>query len=129
LNYIIIGELRFHVMKKMTATLILLIMSTVSWSQDTSPVQPQMVQPHSEQDTSREKIRIRNLPRPVQESLKAPDYAGWTIDDAYEALVTDSERPETVGFRIYIVELKRREEKAVIKFDKGGNRLDQNDQK
>src|SRR5687768_5037155 len=102
-------------MKKLTAAVLMLLTGIVSFAQDTS-----MVQSYSEQDTRREKIKIRHLPEAVRESLNAPDYAGWKVSDAYEALVTDPESPESASLLIYIIELKRRHEKAIIKFDKGG---------
>ena len=110
------------VMKKLTAAFLILVTGISSFAQDTS-----IVQSYSEQDTTREKIKIRNLPEAVRESLNAPDYAGWKIDDAHEALVTDPERPESASLLIYIIELKRRNERAIIKFDKEGKRLDESD--
>ena len=110
------------------AAFLVLITGAVLWAQDTSVVQPPIAQPYSVQDTTREKIRIRQLPAAVRQSLNAPDYAGWKIDEAYESLVTDPERPESAGLLIYIVTLKRRDERAIITFDKEGKRLDENDQ-
>jgi hypothetical protein len=113
----------YDVMKKLTIAFLILVTGIVSSAQDTS-----IVQSYSEQDTSREKIKIRQLPEAVRESLNAPDYAGWKIDEAYEALATDPERPESASLLIYIIELKRRQERVIIKFDKEGKRLDQSDQ-
>ena len=110
-------------MKKLTVAFVILMTSVVSFAQDTS-----VVQPHAEQKMTREKIQTRNLPKAIKEALNAPDYAGWKIDGAYEALVTDSERPESAGILIYIVELRRRHERAIIKFDKEGKRINEIDQ-
>jgi hypothetical protein len=113
-------------MKKLLAAFVILSICIASNAQDTSLLQTPQLQPHSEQDTSREKIQIRDLPKAVRESLKAPDYAGWTIDSAYKALMRDPERPESVGLLVYIVELRRRDERSLVRFDKEGKRLDEN---
>lgn len=105
----------------------LIMISIVSTAQDTSLVQPPIWPPHSGQEISREKIQMRDLPEAVREALKAPDYAGWTIDAIYKTLVTDPMVPEAENLVVYIIELKRRHEKTAISFDENGTRLDDND--
>lgn len=114
--------LNWRLMKKLMSAFFILLIGIASNAQDA-----QKLPPFSEPETSWEKIQVRELPKAVRESLTEPDYAGWTIVAAYKALITDPERPESAGLIVYFVELKRRDERAMIKFDKEGKRLDEND--
>jgi hypothetical protein len=115
-------------MKKLTTVFIIVITSTILNAQDTTTlVQPPILSPLPPQEISREQIQMRDLPKPVNDALRATDYAGWAVEAVYKSFVTDPEEPDSEGLLIYIIELKRKNEKAYIKFDKDGKRLDDND--
>jgi hypothetical protein len=110
-------------------TAFFMMASVLSYAQDTSLVQPPILPPYSEQEVSRDKIQMRDLPEAVREALKEPDYAGWTVNAVHKAVMDDSKKPESESLIVYIVELKRKDEKTAIRFDKDGKRLDDNDNK
>jgi hypothetical protein len=110
-------------MKKLITAFFILTMGISLNAQDSSLAKPQILPSFDEQEITGEKIQKRDLPEAVRESLKAPDYAGWKVESAYKALVTDQESPESAGLLIYIVKLRRKQEREMIKFDKEGKRL------
>jgi hypothetical protein len=65
--------------------------------------------------TEKEVIPVTDLPALVQEQLKSPDYAGWTVVNAY--------KKEKSGKLGYAVELKSGAETKWIKFDAQGNKI------
>jgi hypothetical protein len=115
-------------MKKLVMVFALATISLTLTAQDTALVQPPILPPYSGQEINREQIQMRDVPAAVKEELKAADYAGWNIEAVYKALMTDPEKPESEGFLIYIVEMKRRDEKIAIRFDEDGKRLDDIDE-
>jgi hypothetical protein len=112
-------------MKKLLAAIFIMMSGVALNAQDTAAIQqPPILPPYSGQEINREKIEIHELPEAVAEALKMNDYAGWTIDAAYKALMTDPQSPESEGEVVYIVDLKRKGEGTSIRFDKDGVRLD-----
>jgi hypothetical protein len=109
---------------KNVSFIVLMLLCTYVSAQDSVSIKPPLLPPYSVQESGREKIQTRDLPEAIKESLKSQEYTGWTIDAAYKARMHDSSSPESEGTVIYIVELKRREEKVIIRFDRGGRRLD-----
>jgi hypothetical protein len=80
---------------------------------------------YSLQEQAREKIQERDLPEAVKESLKASDYAGWTVEAAYKVRMTNPDSPESEGTLIYLIEMKRQDETISVRFDKDGKRLEE----
>lgn len=122
-------HLTIKAMKNLIASLFLLLAAAVVSAQDTTVlVQPPVLPQDSGQELNRQKIQIRDLPDAVKESLNAADYSGWTVDEAYKAKITDPQSPESEGIDIYIVNVSRRDERATLRFDKDGKRIDDDDQ-
>ena len=84
--------------------------------QATTPAQTETTQ---DQDKDRQEVAISELPEAVKTSLESQDFAGWTVGTAYKK--TDAAKD---NMEIYIVELKRGTETKKVKFDKDGNKLD-----
>jgi hypothetical protein len=121
-------ELNRQAMKNLIATVLLLIAGIVVNAQDTTVlVQPPVLPQGSAQEMNRQKIQVRDLPDAVKESLNAADYAGWTVEEAFKAKITDPQSPESEGIDIYIVNVTRKDERATLRFDKDGKRLDDDD--
>jgi hypothetical protein len=66
-------------MKKLIAARVMMI-SCIELNVHTALVQPPMLR-YNEQEASREKIQIRDLPDAVKDALEMPDYAGWGTND------------------------------------------------
>ena len=109
-------------MKKLTAVVLTFLACTALWAQDSTAVRPTTTK-YYDQGTVWQKNRIRHLPAAVRLSLSSPDYREWEISEAYEALITDPERPISAGLLIYIIDLRRRDERRTIKFDEEGRRI------
>jgi hypothetical protein len=114
-------------MKITIVSLLMLVSAIVLAAQDTASIRPPLLPPNSPQEISREEVQPEDLPEAVKESLKGQDYAGWNIDRAYKALMTDPTSPESEGIGIYIVDLKKGTETKTVRFDKDGNELDDED--
>lgn len=128
-------------------------------STSTSPI-PQYPTSTSQDDQDRERINSRDLPDAVKRSLEATEYRGWLVNAAYkttgvsdQAMNTDSTsvssgpRMKTdstsvsgnvndtgaYGQEVFVVELKNGAQTKTVRFDKEGNKLDddgsENDQK
>lgn len=116
-------------MKKLLIGSLMLTASVIAYAQDTTMVQPPILPSPIQQEISRERIQVDDLPEAVKEELKKPDYGGWTVDAAYKSVMSESESPESERFTVYIIEFKRRDERAVLKFDKNGKKLDDDNDK
>ena len=79
--------------------------------------------PPTSQD-NREKIEISQLPQPVKTALESEDYATWTISSAYRSTQTESS-DETKSMEVYVVEMKNGADTQVVKFDKDGNKVNE----
>jgi hypothetical protein len=75
------------------------------------------------QDQERTQIQISELPEAISTSLESQDYSGWTVASAYRSTQKDSS-DETKSMEVYVVELKNGAESKTVRFDKDGNKLD-----
>jgi uncharacterized membrane protein (UPF0127 family) len=75
------------------------------------------------QDQERTQIQISELPEAVTTALESQDYSGWTVASAYRSTQKDSS-DETKSMEVYVVELKNGAETKSVRFDKDGNKLD-----
>lgn len=103
-------------------------------AQDTTSVQPQPQQSTTpSQDQQREQIQVSDLPDPVKRAIESQDYQGWTVAAAYKSTMTDSgvqgENAAKAGQEVYILDLRNGAETKTVKFDKDGNKLDNEEQK
>jgi hypothetical protein len=71
--------------------------------------------------SDKEVIPVSELPALVQEQLKSPDYAGWTVVNAY--------KKEKSGKLWYAVEMKNANETKWVKFDAQGNVVKEKEKK
>jgi hypothetical protein len=94
-------------------------------AQDTTSTSTPTQTPTQEQgmDQDRQQIEVRELPDAVRTSLESQDYQGWTVSSAYRSTQKDAS-DETKSMEIYVVELKNGAETKTAKFDKDGNKLD-----
>ena len=102
---------------------LLLFGVTASHAQDTLAGRS-VRQQNQKQSLVLEKNRLRHLPASIRYALSTPNYEGWEIEDAYESVVTDPQTPNSSGLLIYIINLRRKDERVTIKFDEEGKRLD-----
>jgi hypothetical protein len=110
-------------MNYLMAAFLVLVGAIACGAQDTL-AHRSIVQPKQQPNTVLKKNRIRHLPAAIRYSLTAPKYEGWAIDEAYESLVTDPQWPNSASLLIYVIDLKRNDERATIKFNEEGERLD-----
>jgi hypothetical protein len=71
--------------------------------------------------SEKEVIPVSELPALVQEQLKSPDFAGWTVVNAY--------KKEKDGKLWYAVEMKNATETKWTKFDAQGNKVKEKEKK
>jgi hypothetical protein len=122
-------------------------------AQDTTSTQQQMEQyPTTMQgDQDRERINSRDLPDAVKRSLEQTEYRGWLVNAAYKTTGvsgdvqgdstmqgestniegqiksdTSSASGDTgaYGQEVFVVELKNGAQTKTVRFDKDGNKLD-----
>lgn len=105
-------------MKKLILSFFLAIsVLTLAQAQDDTQTPP------SSQD-NREKIEISQLPQPVRTALESKDYATWTVSSAYRSTQTESS-DETKSMEVYVVEMKNGADTQIVKFDKDGNKVNE----
>lgn len=103
-------------------------------STDMTQTQQQYPTTQNNQD-DRERINSRDLPDPIKRSLETQDYRGWLINSAYKTtglsmngqpaeMPSDSTSAGAYGQEIYVVEMKNGAQTKTVRFDKDGNRLD-----
>jgi hypothetical protein len=122
-------------MKKLMLSLCLLLGGAAlvnAQNQDTTQAQPQTQQTQPTDDQDRTQIQVSELPQPIKTSLESADYSGWTINTAYRSTQKDKV-DETKSMEVYVVELKNGPDIKTARFDKDGNKLedekDKDDQK
>ena len=82
-----------------------------------------------DQGQDRQQIQVGELPEAVSAALESQDYSGWTVATAYRSTQKDSS-DESKSMEVYVVELKNGAETKTVRFDKDGNKLENNnDQK
>jgi hypothetical protein len=114
-------------MKKLMLALLLMIGGiAVVNAQDTTNMQTQ--NPTVTQDQDRTQIQVSELPEAVQTALASQDYSGWTVATAYRTTQKDTS-DETKSMEVYAVELKNGAEVKTVKFDKDGNRIEDDQNK
>jgi hypothetical protein len=146
-------------MKKLMLASLMVLGGLVTYAQDTTSTdqtQTQQQYPTTMHDQDdRERINSRDLPDPIKRALEDQDYRGWLINTAYKSkgLSLSNEQPmqndsisavpsdstsvstDTGAYaqEVYVVELKNGAQTKTVRFDKDGNRLDDqgpaNDQK
>jgi hypothetical protein len=98
-------------------------------------------------DQDREKINSRDLPDAVKRSLEGTEYRGWLVNAAYKSKDVEgtsgnststsgqtTQRSDSssvsgntsgaYGQQVYVVELKNGAQTKTVRFDKDGNKLD-----
>ena len=85
--------------------------------QATTPAQTETTT--QDQDKDRQEISVSELPEAITASLESTDYSGWTVGTAYKK--TDASKD---NMEVYVVELKKGTETKKVKFDKDGNKLE-----
>ncbi len=65
--------------------------------------------------TDKDVVSASELPATVQDKLKAPEFAGWNLTNAY--------KKERDGKTWYAVELRNANETKIVKFDDQGNQV------
>ena len=124
-------------------------------AQDTTSTQQQTEQyPSTMQDQDRERINSRDLPDAVKRSLEQTEYRGWLVNAAYKTTgVSGSVQGDSTaqsdsigvegqvqsdttsvsgdtgayGQEVFVVELKNGAQTKTVRFDKDGNKLDDDD--
>jgi hypothetical protein len=94
---------------------------TTSTSTQTQTTDTQVSTDQEDQD--RQEIQVSELPEAVRTQLESQDYSGWTVSTAYRSTQTESS-DETKSMEVYIVELKNGADIKSVRFDKDGNKLD-----
>lgn len=112
-------------MKKLVFVIVATMAAYVSYAQvDTTSAAGDQSQYKTEDRadfSEKEVIPVSELPALVQEQLKSPDYAGWTVVNAY--------KKEKSGKLFYAVELKNATETKWAKFDAQGNLVKEKEKK
>jgi hypothetical protein len=146
-------------MKNLMLASLMVLGGLVVYAQDTTSTdqtQTQQQYPTTMHDQDdRERINSRDLPDAIKRSLEDQDYRGWLINTAYKSKGVSSsiDQPaqsdsisavpsDTTSVsadigayaqEVYVVELKNGAQTKTVRFDKDGNRLDDegpaNDQK
>lgn len=101
---------------------IFLIVAMAAFVVVSASAQDKVAQEPRQQD--REKIEIRDLPQPIRTALESTEYAGWNVSSAYRTTQTESV-DETQSMEVYVVELKSGADTQIIRFDRDGNRIDE----
>ena len=95
-------------------------------------------------DQQRERINSSDLPDAIKRSLEGTEYRGWLINSAYKTESTGIQTPqdpqnptdsagvakpetEAMGAEVFVVELKNGAQTKTVRFDKDGNKLDDQD--
>jgi hypothetical protein len=92
-------------------------------TQTQTQTQTQTPTTQDQQDQERTQIQISELPEAITTSLESQDYSGWTVASAYRSTQKDAS-DETKSMELYVVELKNGAETKTVRFDKDGNKLD-----
>lgn len=126
-------------MRKLVLAFCFAIGGFVMYAQDTTSTdmtQTQQQYPTTQNNQDdRERINSRDLPDPIKRSLETQDYRGWLINSAYKTtglsmngqpaeMPSDSTSAGAYGQEIYVVEMKNGAQTKTVRFDKDGNRLD-----
>ena len=136
-------------MKKLLLASCLVLGGLCAYAQDTTSTdqtQTQQQYPTTMHDQDdRERINSRDLPDAIKRSLENQEYRGWLINTAYKSkgLSPSGDQPMkndsisiqsdstsisndtgAYGQDVYVVELKNGAQTKTVRFDKEGNRLD-----
>lgn len=135
-------------MKKLILAFSLAIGGLAVYAQDststTTPTPPTTTQSSTmaQDDQDREKINSRDLPDAVKRSLEGTEYRGWLVNAAYKSkgvngtMSSDStsssqsadstsvSTPGAYAQEVFVVELKNGAQTKTVRFDKDGNKLD-----
>ncbi len=122
-------------MKKLMLAFCLVFGGLVVYAQDTTftdETQTQQQYPTQRAEDDRERMNSRDLPDAVKRSLETQQYRGWLINSAYKTTgLSQGGNPTgadtdtgAYGQEIFVVELKNGAQTKTVRFDKDGNRLD-----
>lgn len=106
-------------MKKLMLAVCLMFGGAAFVNAQDQPTTPTQTQPTQDQDKDGQEIAISELPEAVTASLESQDYSGWTVGRAYKKIHAQHDNME-----VFVIELKKGAETKKVKFDKDGNKLD-----
>ena len=86
-------------------------------AQEQQPSTPDQTQATTPTQDDRQQISASDLPDAVTAKLESEDYSGWTVGTAYKKM-------DDNNMEIYIVELRQGTETKKVKFDRDGNKLE-----
>jgi hypothetical protein len=120
-------KLKITTMKKIMLSLCLVLggLAVANAQTDTTSTstQTQTTDTQISTDQDRQEIQVSELPEAVRTQLESQDYSGWTVSTAYRSTQTESS-DETMSMEVYVVELKNGADIKTVRFDKDGNKLD-----